>query len=260
MLQRDIFTIDDGHFSRFRFWTYKFIAGLVFCSLLINAVPASAQEEKEEREDVRLSNRKWTNLVYFPRVQQGEAPIPEEFPVWNYPKEYTFTGTKIDQHRLGNYKVDGEFIVRDGYLVREFGNSALLHLPPAEDFDLEGIIALKDKGGFLILVGWDIKSRSGYAIYQTQLVQGGPWFLIEFKDGQPVTKEDKQLVNRDVSGEGAFRLRVDDKKLSLQVAGAYLVRDVPLPNYQEGHVAIGTYSPAYGPRTIGIKSLRMRLR
>lgn len=244
----------------FRSLRISILSLIALSTLLCCTNRLMAEEKEEEREDVRLSNRKWTNLVYFPKVQQGEAPIPEEFPVWNYPKGYTFTGTKFDQHRLGNYKLDGEFIVKDGYLVREFGNSALLHLPPAEDFDIEGIIGLKDKGGFLILVGWDIKSRSGYAVYQTQLVQGGPWFLIELKDGQPVTKEDKMLVNRDVSGEGAFRLRVDEKKLSLQVAGAYLVRDVPLPNYQEGHVAIGTYSPAYGPRTVGIKALRMKLR
>lgn len=248
----EIFSISRRAFSA---W-----ALVAVCCLLAFSVPTVAEDEKEERTDARLSSRKWTNLVYFPTAQQGEAPIPQEFPVWNYPKDYIFSGTRFDQHRLGDFKLDGEFIVRDGYLVREFGTNALLHLPPAEDFDIEGLIGVKDKGGWMILVGWDIKSRSGYVIYNTQLVQGGHWFLIELKDGKPVAKDDTKLVTRDVSGEGAFRLRVDKKKVSLQAAGVYLFRDVPLPNYQEGHVAIGTFNPQYGPRTLGIKALRMKLR
>jgi hypothetical protein len=45
----------------------------------------------------------------------------------------------------------------------------------------------------------------------------------------------------------------------MQAAGAYLFKDVELPNYQEGHVAIGTFSPQYGAQNIGIESLRMKL-
>jgi hypothetical protein len=219
-----------------------------------------SEAEKKPREDVKLSKKKWTTLVLLPANQPGESPIPEDFPVWNFPKNYSFSGDKFDQHRLGSFSVDGEFIIRNGYIVREFGKDALLRLPIAKDFDLEGIIAIQDKGGWMILVGWDIEAKSGYAIYNTQLVQGGHWFLVEIKDGKAVEFSVKKLVAHETKGLGPLRLRVDNKKVSMQAAGAYLFRDVPLPNYQEGHVAIGTFNPNYGPRQIGIKSLRMMLR
>lgn len=217
-------------------------------------------EKQEQREEIKLSNRRWTNLVFFQNPAQGDFPIPENFFVWNYPKGYGFKGSGFDQHRLGGFKVDGEFIIRDGYLRREFGNSALLHLPPAENFDLEGIASFEGLGGWLMLVGWNIESKSGYVIYNTKLKNGSVWFAIEIKDGKPVEKSERVLVTRRVEGEGALRVRVEDKTISMQVADAYLFRDEALPNYQEGHVAIGTYSPSYGPQNIGIKSLRMMLR
>lgn len=162
---------------------------------------------------------------------------------------------------MGQFRIDGEFIIRNGYLQREFGNSALLHLPQAENFDLEGVIQLDGPGGWLMLLGWDIDSKSGYAVYNTQSkVSWSRWYVVEIKDGKAVTNSEKMLVDKRVDGEGALRMSVENKNFFLQVAGAYVLRDQELPNYKEGHVAIGTFSPNYGPRNFGVKSLRMKLR
>lgn len=226
-----------------------------------NASSSAKTKEENKREDVKLSDRRWTTLVLFQKPVKGEAPIPENFPVWNFPKGYQFEGSKHDQHRLGNFRVDGEFIIRDGYLRREFGNTALLHLPAAQNFDLEGIASFEGIGGWLMLVGWNIETKSGYVIYNTKLRSNtSPWFAIEIKDGKPVPNTERVLVDRRVEGEGALRVRIEDKTISMQVADGYLFKDEKLPNYKEGHVAIGTYSPRYGPQNIGIKSLRMKLR
>lgn len=227
------------------------------------APPAAAADQKadedKKRTDVKLTKR-WFNLVVLDNKANGEGPIPEKMPVWNYPKGYSFTGPKPDKHRLGDFSIDGEFIVRDGSLRREFGNTALLHLPPAENFDLEGIVSLEGAGGWLMLVGWDIESKSGYVIYDTKLkVSGSHWYVVEILGGQAVPNSERKLASRDAAGEGPLRVRVKDKKISMQAAGAYLFKDEPMPNYTEGHVAIGTFSPQYGAQNIGIKSLRMKL-
>lgn len=215
--------------------------------------------DKSERPDIKLTKR-WTNLVVFDGKATGEGPIPEKMPVWNFPKGYSFTCPKIDAHHPGDFNTDGEFIVRGGYLRREFGNTALLHLPPAQDFDLEGIVSLEGAGGWLMLVGWDIESKSGYMIYDTKLrVSGSFWYVVEIVGGQFDANSVRRLATKDASGEGPLRVRVKDKTISLQAAGAYVFRDEAIPNYSEGHVAIGTFSPQYGAQNIGIKSLRMKL-
>jgi hypothetical protein len=218
-------------------------------------------EREEEREEPKLSKRKWTTLVLLNPNLKGTSPIPDDFPIWNFEKDYAFKGFKINANRLGDYQVDGEFIIRDGYLRREFGNSALLRLPAAEDFELEGIVHLEGVGGWLMLLGWHLESRSGYVIYNTKLrVSGSTWYVVEIEGGIPVPDSERELVVRDAEGVGALRVLIDEKKVSMQAAGEYLFREEPLPNYQPGHVAIGTYSTQYGPQNIGIKSLRMRLR
>ncbi|MBD3675710.1 MAG: hypothetical protein HUJ26_19535 [Planctomycetaceae bacterium] len=218
------------------------------------------QNPEDEHEDAELSTRRWTNLILFRGNPQGDSTIPDKFPVWNYPKGYEFSGSRHDQHRLGRFRLDGEFIIRNGTLVRVFGGNALLHLPPAENFDMEGIVGMSGTGGWLALLGWDIQSKSGYVLYNTRLrVSGSKWFLIEIKDGKAVPNSERFLVDRTANGQGALRLRVENKKVSLQAAGTYICKDEEMPNYQEGHVALGTYSPFYGPQNFVIKSLRMKL-
>lgn len=219
------------------------------------------EEKQDKREEIKLSKRRWTTLVLLQDNLKGEFPLPDNFPIWNYEKGYDFVGARVDGHRLGNFRTDGEFIIRDGYLRREFGNTALLHLPAAENFELEGIMQTEGPGGWLILLGWDVEKKSGYVIYNTQSrVSWSIWFLVEIIDGKAVPDSEKKIVDRHANGEGALRVLMDKKKVSMQAVGAYLFRDEELPNYKEGHVAIGTFSPQYGPKDIGIKSLRMKLR
>ncbi|HUG20350.1 MAG TPA: hypothetical protein VMM56_15295, partial [Planctomycetaceae bacterium] len=219
------------------------------------------RNEEKEREEPKLSKRKWTTLVLLNPNLKGASPIPDDFPIWNFEKGYSFRGSGVDVNQLGDYLVDGEFIIRDGYLRREFGNSALLRLPAAEDFELEGVIQLEGPGGWLMLLGWDLESSSGYVIYNTKLrVSGSTWFVIEIAGGNPVPDSERELVKRDAEGVGALRVLIDKKKVSMQAADEYLFRDEALPNYNPGHVAIGTFSTQYGPQNIGIRSLRMRLR
>jgi hypothetical protein len=219
------------------------------------------ENDRKERPEPELSTTKWTNLVALRSRQRRDAPLPDNFPVWNVEKGYSFAGAASDPHRLAKYEGDGEFIIRKGYLRRELGNSALLRLPSAENFDIEGIMQCEGVGGWLILLGWDFEQKSGYIVYNTKLrVSGSHWFLIEIDEGQPIISSERKLAERDAKGEGALRLRMDDQKLSLQVSDALLIREEKLPNYKAGHVAIGTFSPPYGPQDIGIKSLRMKLR
>jgi hypothetical protein len=224
-------------------------------------LPTCLLAEENDRKEPELSSRKWTNLVVLKGNQRGEAPLPKDFPVWNYEKGYTFAGSALDPHRLGKFRLDGEFTIQNGYLRRELGNSALLRLPAAENFDLEGIVHLDGFGGWMILLGWDFEQKSGYIVYNTKMrLSGSLWFLIEIEEGQAILRTEQLLVDRDAKGEGALRVRVEDQKFSLQAAGNVLVREEPLPNYKAGHVAIGTFSPQYGAQNIGIKSLRMKLR
>lgn len=222
---------------------------------------ATDKKDVQKHKEIELSDHRWTTLVLFRGNERGEARLPKNLPIWNYEKGYAFAGSGVDQHRLGNFQVDGEFVIRNGYLRREFGNSALLHLPAAENFELEGIIHLAGVGGWMVLLGWDDETRSGHVVYNTRLkVSGSSWFLVEIKNGKPVAKSERLLVRRDAQGEGPLRILVNDKKLSMQAAGDYLFREEELPNYKAGHVAIGTFSPKYGPQNVGIRSLRMRLR
>jgi hypothetical protein len=219
------------------------------------------RDDEEEREEPQLSKRKWTTLVLLNPNLKGMSPIPDDFPIWNFEKGYAFKGFKVNVNRLGDYQVDGEFIIRDGFLRRQFGNSALLRLPAAEDFELEGIVHLEGVGGWLMLLGWHLESRTGYVIYNTKLrVSGSTWYVVEIEGGLPVPDSERELVIRNAEGIGALRVLVDQKKVSMQAAGEYLFREEELPNYNPGHVAIGTFSTQYGPQNIGIKSLRMRLR
>lgn len=221
---------------------------------------AETAKMSEAREEVELRKRRWTALLLLPNGQ-GEVPIPDDFNVWNYPKGYSFS-SRGGLHHLADYRVDGEFIIRNGYLRREFGNSALLHLPKADDFELEGLVDIPaGVGGWLILLGWDVEKKSGYVIYCTGLrTFPDQWFVTEIKDGKPVANTFRRLVKRNAEGQGALRVFVENGKVSMQAAGDYLFRDEEMPNYKEGHVAIGTFSPRYGPKNIGIKSLRMRLK
>ena len=111
----------------------------------------------------------------------------------------------------------------------------------------------------MILIGWDPETTSGYCLYQPQLrVSGGPFHLCRIEKGKTVPDSDREISNVDLNGEGALRMRVLDKELSLQVLDHLIVHDYTLKHYQPGHIMIGTYDSRYGPKKLGIGSLRIR--
>ncbi|MBD3676364.1 MAG: hypothetical protein HUJ26_22875 [Planctomycetaceae bacterium] len=200
--------------------------------LFLSALPVRAEDNEPNRPEVKLSNRSWTVLLLVPDGEMMEA-IPDDAPIWNFERRYKFSGTAKGQHRLGKFSIDGEFVLKNGWLFRAFGDSALLGLPKAEDFELEGRAFIGgEAGGWLMLVGWDMESKSGYAIYATRLKTiDCQWYIVEIKDGKAVAGTEKMMVKRNAEGDGALRVMVDNKKLSLQASGVYLIRDVPMPNY-----------------------------
>ncbi len=230
---------------------------LLTLTLLLPIVVVRADEAAPAKA-VELTD-KWTTLVLIKRSVPAAQEIPKEILV-DSPQEFAFEGPHPDHpHLLGHFRTDGRYMLKAGALQREFGNSALLRLPHADQFDLEGIVQLGKEGGCLFLFGWDEESRSGYCVYHTHLrVSGHHWHLCEIKDGKAVPDSDQFLLQRQVEGQGALRIRIAENKLTLQVANAYILKEHELPNYRAGRVLLGTYSPRYGAKDIGVKSLRMK--
>lgn len=230
--------------------------------LLCFAVAVTADEPPagDDAKPVELS-RKWTTLFLLSPRETGERDIPDGFAVTTV-DELELAGPHPGHpHLLGEYKVDGRYRFRDGFLRREGGNAALLRLPAAGSFDLEGQTQVGGLGGCLLLVGWDESHNTGYCIYTTQTkVSGAPWHICEFEEGKVVEGSDREVVRKEVSGYGALKLTLDGKKLSFMLGGETILRNVELPNYEPGGVFLGTFGPRYGPKDISFRSLRMRLR
>lgn len=230
---------------------------LVSCcsSLLI----AQENPAKTGPDAVELHPRKWTTLVRIPNANHPTREIPDEAPVRNIETGYSFSGIGADKNHLGEFRVDGRYLLKEGYLRREFGNHALLQLPPADGFELEGIVHLANEGGWLMLLGWNLDTRSGYVLFNTQLkTSGSHWMILRIDEGIAIPDSQQNIIQREVNGEGALKVRVEERKLSLMVANAMICKDYDLPHYQPGIVAIGTFANQYGPQDISIKSLRMR--
>lgn len=221
---------------------------------------AQAQSQDEpDPLDIELTER-WKTLLLLRNKRQKSQPIPADMPV-RAVINMSFEGPHpTHPHLLGKYEADGRFIMHEGCLQQESGHSALIQLPTADSFDLEGLVNLKGEGSWLILLGWDVETNSGYCLYQPQLrVSGGPFHICRIEKGKTVTDSDREIANVDLNGEGALRIRVLEKELSMQVLDQLIVHDYTLKHYQPGAIMIGTYNSRYGPKKLGIASLRMRL-
>jgi hypothetical protein len=232
--------------------------------LLLFFFTASAMADETPSEETPKAielTRKWTTLFLLSPRDTAERDIPEGFPVSTVDELELVGPHPGHPHMLGEFKVDGRYRFRDGLLRREGGNSALLRLPAAASFDVEGQAQVGSLGGCLLLLGWDESHNSGYCIYHTQMkVSGSLWYLCEFKDGKVVEGSDREMVRKEVSGYGALKLTMDGKKLTFMLGGESILRNQELPNYEPGGVYIGTFGPRYGPKDISLRSLRMRLR
>ncbi|WLD14808.1 hypothetical protein [Planctellipticum variicoloris] len=59
------------------------------------------------------------------------------------------------------------------------------------------------------------------------------------------------------SGEGPLRIRANAPKISMDAAGADLFKNEPMPDDNQGQLAIGTFLPQYRAQYRGIRSLLM---
>lgn len=231
-------------------------AAIVLCPAPVSVALQTSSEP--DPLDIELTSR-WKTLLLLRSRRQKAKPIPADMPIQPV-INMTFDGPHPEHpHLLGKYDADGRFILHEEYLQQESGNAALVQLPKVDSFDLEGIVNLKGEGSWLILLGWNMETNSGYCLYQPQLrVSGGPFHICRIEKGKTVDKSDRELANVDLNGEGALRIRVLEKKLSLQVLNQAIARDYTLKDYQPGYIMIGTYNSRYGPKKLGIKSLRIR--
>lgn len=237
-----------------------FLTAFVFIgSLSPPAIAESQSEEEHDPLDIELTSR-WTTLVLLRNKRHKSQPIPADMPL-RAVINLSFEGPHPKHpHLLGKYEADGRFIMHEGYLQQESGTAAMIQLPKGDSFDLEGMVSLKGEGSWLILLGWDMEKKSGYCLYQPQLrVSGGPFHICRIENGKTVAESDREMANLDLNGEGPLRIRVLEKNLSLQVLDQLIVHDYRLKDYQPGHIMIGTYNSRYGPKKLGVASLRMRL-
>ncbi len=220
---------------------------------------AKATEEAQvvaEGEEPMLSP-KWHVAFLNTRPTPGTIPLPEKIP-FEVVDDLEFTGP-FENHPflMGNVKIDGEWAVVDGYLTRSAGRNAAIKLAKADQFELEGRINAEGLGGWFILLGWE--DGNGYAIYNVNMkTSGSPWHICEFRGGSGIESTHQETARYECRGVEAFRLRVADDLVTLQVETTKILENYPLRNYNPGQVIIGTYDTKYGAKPVKIQSLRLR--
>jgi len=158
---------------------------------------------------------------------------------------------------LGNFAADGHWGMVNGAVGVTDGNNAALQLAWASDFELEGVIEQSGLGGSFWLLGWD--EGHGYALHNVLLKESGsPWFLTEFRGGKAIEDRTLELEKFDWKGTQPFRLSVQAQAVSLTVGKIQVIDRLPVESYHPGRVVLGVYDTRYGPRTLSIKSLKIR--
>lgn len=204
-----------------------------------------------------LSSKKWHVAFLNPRPLPGVEPLPAK-PPFEVVTALEFTGP-FENHPflLGHVKVDGTWAIIDGYLTRSAGRNAALKLATADQFELEGRLNNEGLGGFFLLLGWE--EGHGYAVYNCNLkTSGSPWHVCEFRGGSGVESTHQETARYECRGVEAFRLRVADDLLTMQIETTKILENFPLRNYNAGQVIIGTYDTKYGAKPLKIQSLRLR--
>jgi len=235
------------------------LAGALCCLLMFSTVNATAQD-LEKKIDVELSETKWTTLLLLSRGPVKAEPIPAKIPLQSI-RELVFEGPNPGHaHLLSGCNIDGQFVMQNGFLIPEPEKSAALQLPACDSVALEGKVGLDGEGGWFILIGWDLETTSGYCLYNTQLrTQGSPWRLCQIKDAKMVAGSEVELIaEQKVNGLGGLSMQVVNKKLTLKILNHAIADDYSLKDYTPGAIVFGTYKPRYGPKKMGIQSLRMK--
>jgi hypothetical protein len=203
---------------------------------------------------------RWTTLYRAGRASPQARPLPANGPLYPY-AEMQFTGP-MPAHPfvLGNFAADGKFgIVNGGVELISGKNAALRLVEQAGDFELEGRIAMKDFGGWFLLVGWDEEAGNGYAIHNcTMKESGSPWFITELRGREAVQGTNQELKQLEWRRFQDVKVSVQESKLLFQLGGFKVLDNETLPNYRPGAIVFGVYDTKYGPRPVHIESLRVR--
>jgi hypothetical protein len=209
--------------------------------------------------DPALTTR-WT-VLHRPMAGGGAArPLAARGPIQPLPN-LQFTGPmQAHPFVLGNFAADGAFGVVDGGIELAEGKNAAMRLAPlADQFELEGRIAMKDQGGWFLLIGWNEETGNGYAIHNcTMRESGAPWFICEMRGREAVEDTNQELKQFEWKGSQEARVTVNDGQVTVELGATKVLDAESLPNYQPGEVIFGVYDTRYGPRPVRFESLRIR--
>ena len=175
--------------------------------------------------------------------------------------ELEFTGPKpAHPFVLGNFAVDGQFgIVNGGIELVEGRNAAVRLVERAGEFELEGSIAMKDYGGWFLLLGWNEETGNGYVVHHcTMKESGAPWFITEMRGHKAVEETTQELKQLEWRRSQEVQVSVRGGALTFQLGATKVLDAETLPNYQPGALIFGVYDTKYGPRPVHLESLRIR--
>lgn len=231
---------------------------LLVVMFLVGIGHAQEQSDAEPAQEV-LATTKWQILHLQKRAVVRPLPVPEDSPLKPL-ATLSFKGPQPGHpFVLGDYSADADWKIANGYLSPTGGKNAALQVAYADQFELDGIMAHAGSGGWFFLVGWD--DGRGFAIHNVRMMteqSGSPWFLTSFRGNEAIEGETEEFPFFDWKGEQPFSLTVQDEAFTLRVGDKLVFEGQPLNGYAPGAVIIGTYDTRYGPKKIGIKSLRVR--
>jgi hypothetical protein len=211
-------------------------------------------------DDPQPLSTRWTQLLRGSRPAPQPRPIPPNSPLKPL-TDFSFTGP-MPAHPfvLGNFAADGQFgVIGGGIELAEGRNAALQLAPLADQFELEGRIAMKDFGGWFLLVGWNDETGNGYAVHNcTMRESGSPWFITEMRGRKAVEGTNQELRQLEWNRIQDVRVAVKESQLSFQLGANKVLDGEVLPNYQPGGIIFGVYDTRYGPRPVHLDSLRIR--
>lgn len=158
---------------------------------------------------------------------------------------------------LGNFVADGEWGVVDGGIQLVDGYNAALKLATAKDFELDGVIDMRDYGGWFLLLGWH--DGRGYSVSNvTMRESGSPWFISEYRGSVAIPEAHEEITQHEWRHEQEFKVTVREQQLTFTLGRFKVLDDELLPDYDAGDVIFGVYDTRYGPRPVSIRSLRIR--
>lgn len=234
-------------------------------ALILVFVGSGASSRADDKSDpaanpitlLKVPAKKWTVLHDSRKIPPDQKQIPKKSPLVPL-DDFAFTGPRPgDPFLLGNFRSRGEWGLVEGNLSRTGGRNAAIGIARAEEFELEGQFNVEGLGGWFLIFGWD--QQHGYMLYNVNLkTSGSPWLVTEFRGAKGIEETHREVYRYEWRGFETLRVTVENGMLNAEAAGELIARQVPLPNYHEGDIILGTYDTRYGPKPIAVRSLRIR--